>query len=332
MIEEKLKQFKKKTILREKLHELVEPEDYYHFYKIIMQLVENDVISGIESSGKNGNIKYPIYNKYRISNKEKSSMFDTASLHPILIANGYLKNNLDKFVKYQDELYSLSNYYYKNIIDRLKISRKERSFEIFSDEKKFEDNVFSGLLKRIGITKESLNYFDTFDQGYLDFIPIKKERLDLLILENKDVWYDIRKVMIEDKKQIIFGKKIDGIVYGQGNAITQEKGLTAYTEVLNVSEVNFFYWGDIDKAGIDIVARLISKNMNVSLFVEAYNKMLQLSIGKPLPISEDARNIIYKELRDIDFNYQSRYEEIIQNNYRLPQEIITYKIIKEEME
>lgn len=55
-------------------------------------------------------------------------------------------------------------------------------------------------------------------------ISLKKEQYGLLICENKDIWFNIRRCMFENNYKSLFGMHIDGVVYGDGNKVSQKKG------------------------------------------------------------------------------------------------------------
>ena len=88
-----------------------------------------------------------------------------------------------------------------------------------------------------------------------------------------------------------FGVPIDGVVYGCGNKVSQLGALEAYTGFLGAQEVQYLYWGDIDRAGLNIYVSLLRNNPNASLklFKEAYVEMLRLAEGREMPKSEDHR-------------------------------------------
>ena len=73
------------------------------------------------------------------------------------------------------------------------VSRKERSFEIFEQEKILDDSSIKSLIKSLGITQDDLCFYDTPEYCFHDYIPQKKNNMVLLICENKDIWFNIRR-------------------------------------------------------------------------------------------------------------------------------------------
>ena len=159
--------------------------------------------------------------------------------------------------------------------------------------------------------------------------------MTLLICENKDIWFNIRRMMFENNTTNIFDTPIDGVVYGCGNKVSGMGALTKYTEFIG-SEVKYLYWGDIDRAGLNIYLSAVRANPNIDikLFVPAYEEMLRLAQTRNIPDSDDERDRIedYSQIFGlVDQNLRTIFEQSIQNNKRIPQEIITYAFLKENM-
>ena len=153
--------------------------------------------------------------------------------------------------------------------------------------------------------------------------------MTLLICENKDIWFNIRRRMYEDSANSIFGVRIDGVVYGCGNKVSERGALSEYTRFMDTESVQYLYWGDIDRAGLNIYLSLIKNNPDISvqLFVPAYEEMLNLAEKRNIPDSTDNR----ERIGDYSCIYQlfteeskNRLTEYITDNKRIPQEIINY--------
>jgi hypothetical protein len=260
---------------------------------------------------------------------------DISALHPLLQSNGYLQSKPEEYKKYRLQLQKLDRYLFYRSENEISISRKERSFEIFDEEKTLDDKTFCALLERSGITADSLAFYDTPEYCFNDYIPDRKAQMTLLICENKDIWFNIRRMMFENNATNIFDIHIDGVVYGCGNKVSGMDALTSYTEFIG-SEVKYLYWGDIDRAGLNIYLSAVraNPNINIKLFVRAYEEMLRLAQTKNIPDSDDERNRIedYSQIFGlVDQNLRTLFEQSIQNNKRIPQEIITYAFLKENM-
>ena len=335
---EKLKKYCKKTISKMDMETVFATSSDEELFGIISVLSEQQILFPIKSSKTNGNRLYPIYLKYKISLPQdtyESELKDISALHPLLQSNGYLQSKPEEYKKYRLQLQKLDRYLFYRSENEISISRKERSFEIFDEEKTLDDKTFCSLLERIGITVGVLAFYDTPVYCFNDYIPDRKAQMTLLICENKDIWFNIRRMMFENNATNIFDIHIDGVVYGCGNKVSGMGALTTYTEFIG-SEVKYLYWGDIDRAGLNIYLSAVRANPNIDikLFVPAYEEMLRLAQTRNIPDSDDERDRIedYSQIFGlVDQNLRTIFEQSIQNNKRIPQEIITYAFLKENM-
>lgn len=335
---EQLKKYGKKKISKTDLESVFAVSSDEELFEIISILSEQQILSPIKISKTNGNRLYPIYSKYKVSLPQETyetELKEIDALHPLLQSNSYLHANPKEYKKYRILIQKLDCYLFSRSGKEIAISRKERSFEIFDEEKTLDDKTFSALLERIGIASNVLAFYDTPEYCFNDYIPDRKAQMTLLICENKDIWFNIRRMMFENNATNIFDTHIDGVVYGCGNKVSGIGALTKYTEFIG-SEVKYLYWGDIDRAGLNIYLSAVRVNpkIDIKLFVPAYEEMLRLAQTKNLPDSNDERNRIenYSQIFDLfDQDLRTLFEQSIQNNKRIPQEIITYAFLKENM-
>ena len=335
---EQLKKYGKKKISKTDLESVFAVSSDEELFEIISILSEQQILSPIKISKTNGNRLYPIYSKYKVSLPQETyetELKEIDALHPLLQSNSYLHANPKEYKKYRILIQKLDRYLFSRSGKEIAISRKERSFEIFDEEKTLDDKTFSALLERIGIASNVLAFYDTPEYCFNDYIPDRKAQMTLLICENKDIWFNIRRMMFENNATNIFDTHIDGVVYGCGNKVSGIGALTKYTEFIG-SEVKYLYWGDIDRAGLNIYLSAVRVNpkIDIKLFVPAYEEMLRLAQTKNLPDSNDERNRIenYSQIFDLfDQDLRTLFEQSIQKNKRIPQEIITYAFLKENM-
>ena len=144
-------------------------------------------------------------------------------------------------------------------------------------------------------------------------------------------------MMFEYRRRRLWGVTFDGVVYGEGNRICRPGALTEYTRFLSLEGTRYLYWGDIDREGLNIYLRAKQANpkLSVALFLPGYVQMLRRSLDATIPESRDHRE------RDEDFieiyalfsdEYREMLEEAIRCNRRIPQEIISFVVLLEEME
>ncbi|MGN0612936.1 MAG: hypothetical protein ACI4JB_03470 [Porcipelethomonas sp.] len=330
MLRDKLEKYRKKRITSDELFLI--SKDVEEIY----DLVDLGILVPVKSSGTNGDLLRPLYKKYTIA-LDKSGSQETVSeiqsLHPKLTKNGYLLKKTEVFLKNREILAALNAFLESNK-KICPISRRERSFLIFGDEKILDNNM--SLMNSLGLSETDLAYYTTPELCFPDYIPERKPDMTLLICENKDIWFNIRRLMTEDKKTELFGIYIDGVIFGQGNDVTGKGKFSSYAHYLGSENVHFLYCGDIDRAGFDMFCRLINEaaGLDIRLFVPIYRKMLELAETDNLPDSGDGRRIDVKWDRFLHLFTEAeklKLVEILEKNKRLPQEIINYTVLKENM-
>ena len=336
---QRLLSFPKKFITKDELCELYHTTEDQLLYDILRGLAEAGYIQPVIRSKTNGNLRFPIYLKYRIQIPEESlstELEEIGKLHSLLQSSGYLQSKPIEYRNHKEMLRRLDHYLFTQSSDPIAVSRKERSFEIFGEEKQLDNSAFCNLLEKLGFNSQALAFYDTPEYCFNDFIPEHKSQMVLLICENKDIWFNIRRRMFEGHADTLFGTHIDGVVYGCGNKVTQKEALTSYTHFMGKAHVSYLYWGDIDRAGLNIYMGLKSANpqLDIRLFLPAYEKMLELSRSVDLPDSDDHREIMKDYASIYDCFSESYVEELksnLENNKRLPQEIISYAVLLQEM-
>jgi hypothetical protein len=289
----------------------------------------------VQKSGTDGNQKTPLFMRYTICIEKTPPIpaEEIYALHPRLSANGYLLRNRVQFAKNKDFLCRLSEWLTLHEENHM-MSRRERSFAIFGEEKELDNHL--RLLECLGISEDTLRCYETPEQCFSDYIPVRKSSMTLLICENKDIWFNLRRLMYESGARSLLDTNIDGVIFGQGNDITGKGKFHSYAQYLGADEIRFLYCGDIDRAGFDIFLRLCkaAEALQIALFLPAYQKMLALSQSIQLPDSGDGRNVM-PEMSEIlplfSDDEQKQITKILQDNKRLPQEILSYPVLADNM-
>ena len=338
-IKAKLQRFGKRTITLEELSSVTNTvsSDVRSLYTRIQEVCELGYIEPVKNSGKNGSISYPLYKKYRILVKEeadKETIDEIRKLHPLLLRSGYLSANPLEFQRNRSVIECLNTYMFRDK-DETFVSRKERSFEIFGHEKTLDDSIVKALLRKLQITELELRFYDTPEYCFHDYIPVRKDHMALLICENKDIWFNIRRRMFEDDVRSLFGVAIDGVVYGEGNKVSDRTGaLEEYVKFMGDPDVKLLYWGDIDREGFDIFRRTKDANdrFDISLFMPGYRKMIERAKNIELEDSPSSKKqgMRFDDLiNDFSDDERNFLTDIFENNKLIPQEIISYKYLKE---
>ena len=306
-------------------------------YESITSMVGDGLLEPVKKSGINGNKKYPLFKKYRIMVEDEigaDTVDKISRLHPSLLKSGYLSAHPKEYENNCDLIEKLSRYLFGRKAG-VPVSRKERSFEIFGREKILDDSAFKALLRNLKIADEDLCFYDTPEYCFHDYIPVRKAHMVLLICENKDIWFNIRRCMFEEGFESLFGVSIDGVVYGNGNKVSQKQGaLIEYVRFMGAPDVKFLYWGDIDREGFDIFRRTrdVNSPLDIELFIPGYRKMLEKARNTELEPSPSSKKegMSFDDLT-MDFTPEERelLNIVFTENKLIPQEIIPYTLLSE---
>lgn len=127
---------------------------------------------------------------------------------------------------------------------------------VFNNEK-FLDSKGATLLKRLGFSIKDLNCYKTLEAFfYILFKP--KERLNVLIIENKDTFYSVLKYLERKPEKDLFGINIDMLIYGEAKKIINS--FSFINEVaMDMTIEKVYYFGDLDFEGIGIFNFMASK-------------------------------------------------------------------------
>ena len=325
-----------------KIIALAEIQEHYRIdnYMKLVDLVKSQIGEGtlieVKASGSNG-MAPPLYNKYRVKSLEEdlSILADEITYSfPLYFNSEFYRNNLRKYQMDRTYIDKLAEYFrnHKQILS-VPMSINERSFEIWGQEKFLKDGGGHRILRNLGLSIEDLNIYTT-PEPFVYYSGKKDHNQKVLILENKDTWYTLRKLMIQGQTSF-FGQVVDTIIYGSGKNI--EKSLEDYpftVEDYLREPSKILYWGDIDYEGIAIYERLkkrYTKTFQIELFKNAYINMLELAEGRELPEVSDKQN---RNIDDLFLNemvqYRERILKLLQAGRYVPQEIVNYSILREE--
>lgn len=318
------KDFPRKRIELATIEQHYELFDYQELYQFIQQALQNGYLEPVKASGSNGK-KPALYKKYhlitKIENEEELRQELLFSLSPAL-KNDYYLNHLKQYELDREAIFKLSDFFQsQRSCLQLPTSLNERSFQIWQQEK-FLAQEGQRLLKNVGLTLDDLNIYETAEP--LAYYSVSKETpQNILIIENKDTFYSLRKYMIEGHQQIL-GFPMKTLIYAGGKkGIKGFQHFEASVEPYLLHQANrFYYFGDLDYEGILIFEKL-RDHFYCEPFVLAYEAMLKKSVSLQLPKTKEKQN---RQISEMFFNY---FEEctlmkaILESDRYIPQEILT---------
>jgi len=354
-INKKLLEYDKTRITEKGLRQYIPITDYEEYYNIVVELVENNIITPVKNSGSNG-MRPPLYKRYNIIKPEcKYDEFipEIRLLNDKLNIEGYLANP-KKYKKHKPWLSPIDTFL-KHNSQKLEtpLSINERSFQIFSKEKALkEDKGLATVLKfNPGLT-EVLNYYHTPEPFFTYNITnsnsnncncgknsnignIKHEfnaelqGFNILIIENKDTWYTLKNIM-SPNRNCLEGIKIDSLIYGEGKKIARKMdNLTEFDKsYFKAVKTSYYYFGDLDYEGIRIFHDLVNVNpmLEIKLMKALYIAMLSAAQGIKLPVTKEKQNRNAAEvdwfISFFDVEHQWIIKNILECDRYIPQEIL----------
>ena len=292
-----------KTVTDLELQQFLGELDYPRFQSEVERLVEFGLLTPIKASKKNGRLP-PLYNKYKIIKPQEdytSYLESIRRLNPVLSIAGYLQRP-EVYKKHQPIVEGISHYLWfaEGLLEQ-PMSRKERSFSVWGREKLLDEQM--SLVKDVfrfnGLAEDFLNYYDT-PEPFFEYVHNRSQLTTVLVIENKDTWFTLRKLMQATGKNSLAGTVLQVLLYGEGNKITKSGALEEYKVAMLGGEgqaTRFLYFGDLDWEGIRLFFRTREANPSLDLkpFAALYVLMLELAAKhaerQALPKSPDQRGV-----------------------------------------
>lgn len=332
-MKDKLISFKVKTITIEQLMKLSGLMEYFNFAELINKYVNENLLEPVKASGKNGRSP-ALYNKYRIIKKENNYQNDLQyikKLYPSFNISKYVKHP-EMYNKYKNQINLLSNFLWKNEeLLRSPMSINERSFQIWGEEKLLKDkSVINSIINYNDMDLSILNFYET-PEPFFEYIFSNEDIMNILIIENKDTWFSLRKIMREEKFNYLF-RNYNIILYGEGKKIiSRNDRFKEYDILLSKSKNSYYYFGDLDYEGIEIFQNLKVNNekIKINLCTELYSLMLNESTKFNLPKTKLGQKKVDINLFLDNFNKDETelILNILNNGLYIPQEILNYQLL-----
>ena len=323
-----------KRITLDELEKQEKAENYHDLYERIMSLSAKGQIRPIKASGLNGK-KPALYKEYRIiEEKEDFSVYEEELMYAFvpMISTEYYLCHLNKY-KEDRKWVMLLNNFLKSNRQKLQMpkSLNERSFEIWHREKFLKQESGKKILKRCGISLEQLNVYET-TEPLAYYVHTRTIPQSMLILENKDTFYSIRRHMLTGNNQVL-QKEFGTIIYGAGKGIYRSfQDFSVCAEPYMKDERNHIYYlGDLDYEGIlifETLVRQFAESVEIHLFVQGYLRMLEKAeaIGiEQLPETKEGQNQNGGELFYSYFTQmqQEQIKSLLATGRYIPQEILS---------
>ena len=324
---------KKKAALDEVLGDRIR-DSYESQYQFIMEEIEKGKIIPVRSSAKNGR-KPALHTAYWVVTElPDSSAYEEELLYgtdPAIRIDYYLKHP-DVYARERPYVRALNRFLKSDRESLLvRVSLNERSFRIWGEEKYLANGGGQTLLTHCGMSLKDLNLYLSAEP-FAYFASHRKTPQKILILENKDPFFGMRRHLLEGHRGI-FGTEIGTLIYGGGKRVLSSFKEFAVSAEPYMREAGneFLYFGDLDYEGIGICENLMENTAGpcgcrVRPFVPAYKAMLDKGeLCARLPRSKEHQN---RHIRDLFFSFfedgdAKRMTAILEKGLYIPQEIFT---------
>lgn len=313
--------------LLSKRHQL----DYSQQYTYITGLLEAGRIKPLKASGKNGK-KPALYREYWLLEEKEDfgPLLEELKFRLVpSISIDYYQSHPDVYQQERPWVLMLDAWLRKQK-GRIPVSESvnERSFEIWGREKFLTREQGRKILKHCGVSPEALNLYET-TEPLACYAHTRAVPQNLLILENKDTFYSMRRHLL-DGGESIFGVPIGTLIYGAGKGILRSfRDFELCVEPYMADARNhIWYFGDLDYEGIGIwehLAALCRPRRDIRPFGPAYEAMLEKAKQvRSLPDTKEQQN---RNIDDTFFGYfpEDRSREmkrILEEGAYIPQEIL----------
>lgn len=314
---------------------------YDQQYAYIMELLEAGRIKPLLASGKNGK-KPALYREYWLIEEKKDTQVLEEELKFALVPAISIDYYLKHLETYREERrwVLMLNDYLRDGRERLcrEESVNERSFEIWNREKFLSREQGRRILKHCSLEPEALNMYET-SEPMAYYCHTRKVPQNLLILENKDTFYSMRRQLLEQSERVgkqsegvgvLLGTEIGTLIYGAGKGILRSfQDFDLCVEPYMADQGNrIYYFGDLDYEGIGIyesLAKLCRGRQEIIPFQPAYQAMLEKAAGvKELPDTKEKQNRNIGHLFFDGFPEETvgRMKQILEDGKYIPQEIL----------
>lgn len=303
---------------------------YGEMYSHIRAQLDAGVLKPVKASGTNGK-KPALYRKYWVveTPEDHSALEEELKygLHPRISLDYYFAH-LKDYAQDREWVRMLSGYLYEPELLRHQGSVNEKSFEIWAREKFLTKGPGKKILKRCGLDLTDLNIYET-GEPLAYYTHTRETPQGLLILENKDTFYSMRRHMLQGNCRIL-GEDMGTLIYGGGKRILRSFwDFDLCVEPYMRERANMiYYFGDLDYEGIKIyesLAKLFLGRWEIRPFGPAYEKMLEKAarIGR-LPATKEQQD---RNISGVFFSYfreeiQEQMRRILEQGVYIPQEIV----------
>ena len=287
---------------------------------------------GLERRSRGDNLSDVPYVR-RGGESETALREQIVQLDPRLWMNGWLLSHPGAFTLYERELRGIDAALQEGELPG-DLTRRQLAYKMGGNEKFFEYGADGHKLLRAMGADDLIGHRLVPKADMLYHVPRRRKSMKILVTENLDPCLDVRDLMYEDGRSLILGERVHGVVLGGGNPVIENNRLSGLLETLGAETIEVLYWGDIDRAGLNLLQRLqamLEGRYKVTPFMPAYRLMLERAMERyPDPDQNERTTQDNVEVQDFSSMLEGLSDEqaayfssIIQKCGLIPQEILT---------
>ncbi len=287
---------------------------------------------GLERRSRGDNLSDVPYVR-RGGESETALREQIVQLDPRLWMNGWLLSHPGAFTLYERELRGIDAALREGELPG-DLTRRQLAYKMGGNEKFFEYGADGHKLLRAMGADDLIGHRLVPKADMLYHVPRRRKSMKILVTENLDPWLDVRDLMYEDGRSLILGERVHGVVLGGGNPVIENNRLSGLLETLGAETIEVLYWGDIDRAGLNLLQRLqamLEGRYKVTPFMPAYRLMLERAMERyPDPDQNERTTQDNVEVQDFSSMLEGLSDEqaayfsaVIDRCGLIPQEILT---------
>ena len=287
---------------------------------------------GLERRSRGDNLSDVPYVR-RGGESETALREQIVQLDPRLWMNGWLLSHPGAFTLYERELRGIDAALQEGELPG-DLTRRQLAYKMGGNEKFFEYGADGHKLLRAMGADDLIGHRLVPKADMLYHVPRRRKSMKILVTENLDPWLDVRDLMYEDGRSLILGERVHGVVLGGGNPVIENNRLSGLLETLGAETIEVLYWGDIDRAGLNLLQRLqamLEGRYKVTPFMPAYRLMLERAMERyPDPDQNERTTQESVEVQDFSSMLEGLSDEqaayfsaVIDRCGLIPQEILT---------
>ena len=247
--------------------------------------------------------------------------------------NGWLLSHPGAYTLFERQLTAINDALVNGALPG-DITRRQLAYQMGGDEKFFEYGSDGHKLLRAMGMEDVIRHRPMPKPDLLYHAPRRRKHMRVLVTENLDPWLDVHDLMYEEGRTTILGERIHAVVLGGGTPILEHNRLALLLDTLGADSVEVLYWGDIDRAGIDIMVRLrdvLGEHYPFAPFTPAYQLMIDKAMERyPDPADNEQTCQVNLGMPDMSLMCEGLTEEaaayarsVVEGCRLIPQEILT---------